>query len=198
VGEQVEADLRQAQQALELIATHDSLTGLANRRLFERALDIEFGRGARQQSPLSLIMLDIDFFKRYNDTYGHVVGDHCLAEVARAVKSCCHRKADLAVRYGGEEFAVLLPDTDIQGAMNLAEQIRRGVMDKNISHSGSPCGYVTVSLGCYSFVPTGRDSVEVFIQRADAALYQAKHSGRNRSATLSVEGGAQALVRSDR
>ena len=198
VGEQVEADLRQAQQALELIATHASLTGLANRRLFERALDIEFGRGARQQSPLSLIMLDIDFFKRYNDTYGHVVGDHCLAEVARAVKSCCHRKADLAVRYGGEEFAVLLPDTDIQGAMNLAEQIRRGVMDKNISHSGSPCGYVTVSLGCYSFVPTGRDSVEVFIQRADAALYQAKHSGRNRSATLSVEGGAQALVRSDR
>ncbi|MGH8389753.1 MAG: sensor domain-containing diguanylate cyclase [Pseudomonas sp.] len=198
VGERVEADLRQAQQALELIATHDSLTGLGNRRLFERALDIEFGRGARQQSPLSLIILDIDFFKRYNDTYGHVVGDHCLAQVARAVKGCCHRKADLAVRYGGEEFAVLLPDTDIQGAMNIAEQIRRSVMGKNISHTGSPTGYVTVSLGCYSFVPTGHDSMEVFIQRADAALYQAKHGGRNRSAVLSMEGGVEALMRSDR
>lgn len=198
VGERVEADLRQAQEALELIATHDSLTGLGNRRLFERALDIEFGRGARQQSPLSLIMLDIDYFKCYNDTYGHVVGDHCLAQVARAVKGCCHRKADLAVRYGGEEFAVLLPDTDIHGAMTIAEQIRRSVMEKNIRHSESPTGHVTVSLGCYSFVPTGRDSMEVFIQRADAALYQAKHSGRNRCAVLSMEGGTEALMRSDR
>ncbi|WP_160105014.1 sensor domain-containing diguanylate cyclase [Pseudomonas izuensis] len=198
VGERVEADLREAQQALELIATHDSLTGLGNRRLFERALEIEFGRGARQQSSLSLIMLDIDYFKCYNDTYGHVVGDHCLAQVARAVKGCCHRKADLAVRYGGEEFAVLLPDTDIHGAMTIAEQIRRSVMGKNISHTGSPIGYVTVSLGCYSFVPTGQDSMDVFVQRADAALYQAKHSGRNRSAVLSMEGGVEALMRSDR
>jgi len=198
VGERVEADLRQAKEALKLIATHDSLTGLANRRLFEQALDIEFGRGARQASSLSLIMLDIDYFKRYNDAYGHVAGDHCLAEVARAVKGCCHRKADLAVRYGGEEFAVLLPDTDLHGALVIAEQIRRSVMDKNITHSGSPTGYVTVSLGCYSFVPTGQDSIEVFIERADAALYQAKHSGRNRSAVLSMEGGVEALMRSDR
>lgn len=198
VGERVEADLRKAKDALKLIATHDSLTGLANRRLFEGALDIEFGRGARQSSSLSLIMLDIDYFKRYNDAYGHVAGDHCLAEVARAVKGGCHRKADLAVRYGGEEFAVLLPDTNIHGAMVIAEQIRRSVMDKNIIHSGSPSGFVTVSLGCYSFVPTGRDSMEVFIERADAALYQAKHSGRNRSAVLSMEGGVEALMRSDR
>jgi len=198
VGERIEADLREAQQALELIATHDSLTGLANRRLFERALDIEFGRGARQQSPLGLIMLDIDYFKRYNDTYGHVVGDHCLAEVAKVVKSCCHRKADLAVRYGGEEFAVLLPDTDIHGAMTLAEQIRRSVIDMHISHTGSPHGHVTVSLGCYSFIPSGRDPMDMFIERADAALYQAKHSGRNRSATLAMEGVGEALMRSDR
>jgi diguanylate cyclase (GGDEF)-like protein len=166
--------------------------------LFERALEIEFGRGARRSSPLSLIMLDIDYFKRYNDTYGHVAGDHCLAEVARALKSCCHRNADLAVRYGGEEFAVLLPDTDIHGALTIAEQIRRSVIDKNIIHSGSPTGYVTVSLGCYSFVPTGHDSTEMLIKRADAALYQAKHSGRNRSAVLSMEGGVEALMRSDR
>jgi diguanylate cyclase (GGDEF)-like protein len=147
---------------------------------------------------LSLIMVDIDYFKRYNDAYGHVAGDHCLAEVARAVKSCCHRKADLAVRYGGEEFAVLLPDTDIHGAVVIAEQIRRAVMAKNISHSGSPNGFVTVSLGCHSFVPTRLDSPEVFIGRADAALYQAKHSGRNRSAVLSIEGGIEELLRSDR
>ncbi|MFL1513054.1 sensor domain-containing diguanylate cyclase [Pseudomonas prosekii] len=197
-GGRIEADLRAAQEALELIATHDSLTGLANRRLFERALDIEFGRGARQGSALSLIMLDIDFFKSYNDNYGHVAGDHCLAEVARALKSCCQRNADLAVRYGGEEFAALLPNTDIHGAMVIAEQIRRSVIDKNISHSGSLTGQVTVSLGCYSFVPSGRDSVEVFIQRADAALYQAKHSGRNRTAVLSMEGGVETLMRSDR
>ncbi|WHS58603.1 GGDEF domain-containing protein [Pseudomonas sp. G2-4] len=197
-SERIEADLRKAQEALELIATHDSLTGLANRRLFERALDIEFGRGARQRSPLSLIMVDIDFFKRYNDTYGHVVGDHCLAEVAQVLKDCCHRKADLAVRYGGEEFAVLLPDTNLHGAMALAEQIRHKVIDKRITHSGSPTGYLTVSLGCYAFVPSSLDSIEVFIQRADAALYQAKHGGRNRVAALSTEGGLDALERSDR
>ncbi len=194
----IEADLRKAQEALELIATHDSLTGLANRRLFERALDLEFGRGARQRSSLSLIMLDIDFFKRYNDTYGHVAGDHCLAEVAKVLKSCCHRKADLAVRFGGEEFAVLLPDTNLHGATTLAEQIRRSVIDKHIIHSGSPTGYLTVSLGCYAFIPSSLDNFEIFIQRADAALYQAKHNGRNRVATLSMEGGLNALERSDR
>ncbi|MDO7896843.1 sensor domain-containing diguanylate cyclase [Pseudomonas citrulli] len=197
-SERVEADLRKAQKTLEMIATHDSLTGLANRRLFERALDVEFGRGARQRSPLSLIMVDIDFFKRYNDTYGHVAGDHCLAEVAKVLKDCCHRKADLAVRYGGEEFGVLLPDTNLQGALALAEQIRCRVIDKHITHSGSPTGYLTVSLGCYCFVPSSLDSIEVFIQRADAALYQAKHNGRNRVAALSMEGGLDALERSDR
>lgn len=197
-SERIEADLRKAQEALELIATHDSLTGLANRRLFERALDIEFGRGARQRSPLSLIMVDIDFFKRYNDTYGHVAGDHCLAEVAKVLKDCCHRKADLAVRYGGEEFAVLLPDTNLHGAMALAEQIRHRVIDKHIIHTGSPTGYLTVSLGCYAFVPSSLDSIELFIQRADAALYQAKHGGRNRVAALSPEGGLDSLERSDR
>jgi diguanylate cyclase (GGDEF)-like protein len=197
-GQRIEADLRKAQEALEVIATHDSLTGLANRRLFERALEIEFGRGARQSSPLSLIMLDIDYFKSYNDTYGHVAGDHCLTEVAQVLKNCCQRKADLAVRYGGEEFAVLLPDTDIQGALTIAEQIRQRVMEQNIEHSGSSTGRLTVSLGCYAFVPRGSDSIEAFIQRADAALYQAKKGGRNRVEVLSMEEAAAPLLRSDR
>ncbi len=186
-NERIEADLREAQEALEVIATHDSLTGLANRRLFERALVIEFGRGARQSSPLALIMVDIDYFKLYNDTYGHVAGDHCLTQVAQALQGCCQRQADLAVRYGGEEFAVLLPDTDIQGALAMAEQIRQSVMVSQIPHSGSAAGCVTVSLGCYAFVPSGRDSIEVFIERADAALYQAKATGRNRVSALSVQ-----------
>ncbi|MCU1752914.1 GGDEF domain-containing protein [Pseudomonas sp. 6D_7.1_Bac1] len=196
-GERIETDLRTVQERLEVIATHDSLTGLANRRLFERALDIEFARGARQQSSLSLIMLDIDFFKRYNDTYGHVAGDQRLAEVARAVKRCCQRKSDLAVRYGGEEFAVLLPDTDIHGAFTIAEQIRHSIKDKHIIHSGAPSGYLTVSLGCYAFVPKDGDSIEVFIERADAALYQAKNFGRNRTAVLSMEGSPEAVVPSE-
>ncbi|OLF55259.1 sensor domain-containing diguanylate cyclase [Pseudomonas chlororaphis] len=194
-GERIEADLRAAQEALEVIATHDSLTGLANRRLFERALETEFGRGGRQASPLSLIMLDIDFFKRYNDTYGHVAGDRCLAEVAQVLRDCCQRKADLVVRYGGEEFVVLLPDTEMQGALAMAEQIRLGVMEKNIPHSGSPFGRVTLSLGCYCFVPSGSDSAEAFLKHADAALYQAKKSGRNQ---VAVENICEPLVRSDR
>lgn len=197
-GERIEKNLRKAQRALEQIATHDSLTGLANRRLFERSLEIEFSRGARQVSPVSLIMLDIDFFKRYNDAYGHVAGDHCLTQVAQVLRSCCQRKSDLAVRYGGEEFAVLLPDTDINGALAIAGQIRRSVIDKHITHSGSPTGYLTVSLGCYSFIPTGNDDPEVFIQRADAALYQAKNAGRNRAAVLSLEDAVAELMRSDR
>jgi diguanylate cyclase (GGDEF)-like protein len=197
-GERIEKNLRKAQRTLEQIATHDSLTGLANRRLFERSLDIEFARGARQSSPVSLIMLDIDFFKRYNDAYGHVAGDHCLTQVAQVLMSCCQRKSDLAVRYGGEEFAVLLPDTDINGALAIAGQIRRSVMDKHIVHSGSPTGYLTVSLGCYAFIPAGNDSPELFIQRADAALYQAKNAGRNRAAVISLDGGIGELMRSDR
>ncbi len=114
------------------------------------------------------------------------------------LKNSCQRKADLAVRYGGEEFAVLLPDTDINGTLAIAGQIRRSVMDKRITHSGSPTGYLTVSLGCYAFVPSGNDSVEEFIQRADAALYQAKNAGRNRAAVLSLESEVAELMRSDR
>jgi diguanylate cyclase (GGDEF)-like protein len=118
--------------------------------------------------------------------------------VAQVVKTCCQRKADLAVRYGGEEFAVLLPDTDINGALAIAGQIRRSVIDKHIIHSGSPTGYLTVSLGCYAFIPSGNDSLETFIHRADAALYQAKNAGRNRAAVLSLDGGIAELMRSDR
>ncbi|POA17734.1 diguanylate cyclase [Pseudomonas sp. FW300-N1A1] len=194
-GERIEADLRAAQERLEVIATHDSLTGLANRRLFERALDIEFSRGARQQRPLSLIMLDIDFFKRFNDAYGHVAGDQCLAQVAGVVKRHCQRKSDLAVRYGGEEFAVLLPDTDIKGAFAIAEHIRLAIKDLHIIHCGAPSGYLTLSLGCFAFVPRPGDGIEAFIERADAALYQAKNFGRNRTVVLSVETGTRVKAR---
>lgn len=132
-------------------------------------------------------MLDIDYFKRFNDSYGHVAGDQCLARVAGVVKGCCQRPSDLVVRYGGEEFAVLLPDTDIQGAVTIAEQIRRSVQGANILHSGAPSGHLTVSLGCHAFVPKEGDSIEWLIECADAALYQAKNFGRNRTQVASTE-----------
>lgn len=187
-GERIEADLRAAQERLEVIATHDSLTGLGNRRLFQRVLETEFARSQRQQRRLSLILLDIDYFKPFNDNYGHLAGDQCLVQVARLVKSCCQRKTDLVVRYGGEEFAVLLADADIDAAYTLAEQIRERIRTAAIPHRAAPSGQLTVSLGCYAFVPTLEDRVELLIERADAALYQAKHLGRNRTQVMS-EGG---------
>ncbi len=187
-SERIEADLRAAQERLEVIATHDSLTGLGNRRLFQRVLETEFARSQRQQRRLSLILLDIDYFKPFNDTYGHLAGDQCLVQVAHLVKSCCQRKTDLVVRYGGEEFAVLLADADIDAAYTLAEQIRQRIRAAAIPHRAAPSGQLTASLGCYAFVPTLEDRVELLIERADAALYQAKHLGRNRTQVMS-EGG---------
>lgn len=183
-NQRVEADLRSAQATLQIMATHDGLTGLANRRLFVETLSTEFKRGARTSGPISLIMLDIDYFKSFNDTYGHVAGDHCIAAVARVVLESLHRETDLAVRYGGEEIAVLLPDTDESGAFVLAEKIRRGVVSENIIHQSNPIGKLTISLGCYTCVPGVHGNIEQFIERADSALYTAKESGRNRSVSF--------------
>ncbi|WP_426143242.1 sensor domain-containing diguanylate cyclase [Pseudomonas sp. DWP3-1-2] len=180
-GTRVEADLRSAQGTLELMATHDTLTGLANRRLLGTSFGRELKRGARLRRPLSLIMIDIDFFKSFNDTYGHIAGDQCLTHVAQTVQQCCQRPSDLAVRYGGEEFAVLLPETDAAGALVIAEQIRNRVADRNIVHSSNPLGKLTISLGCYTLIPTGTETITDVIGKADAALYEAKRSGRNQT-----------------
>ena len=179
---QAREQLQEHNRALTVLADHDSLTGIANRRRFEEALELEFARAARSSAPLSLLMLDVDYFKRYNDTYGHVAGDACLRLVAQTLKDKLVRPADLAARYGGEEFVALLPDTDPAGARMVAERIRQAVMALAIPHAGNGAGIVTISAGVYTgSAESGMavDSATALVERADALLYQAKQSGRN-------------------
>jgi diguanylate cyclase (GGDEF)-like protein len=178
-GLRAEAKMRVAQSALEKLALQDSMTGLSNRRHFERVLNIEFRRSGRKKTPLSLIMLDIDFFKSFNDAYGHFAGDQCIVAVADSLRACLNRAGDLAVRYGGEEMAIFLPDNDVEGAFALSEKIRLSILARQIPHADNPLGIVTVSLGCYSCVPDEQNTIETLIQRADTALYSAKKAGRN-------------------
>jgi len=177
--------LQEHNRALTVLAEHDSLTGIANRRRFEAVMALENARAARSGSPLSIVMLDVDFFKRFNDTYGHVAGDDCLRQVARAIQDNLVRPPDLAARYGGEEFVALLPDTDPAGARMVAERIRSAVMALQIPHAGNGAGIVTISAGVYtsnaaSLTEEGVAlAANALIERADALLYQAKLSGRN-------------------
>ena len=128
---------------------------------------------------ISVVMADIDWFKAYNDTYGHQVGDDCLKQVARTVRNNTMRAADFAARYGGEEFIVVLPDTDVVGAGKFAERVRQQVLALDIEHSKSPFGKVTISLGIASVVPGSDDEAPALIEAADQALYKAKHEGKN-------------------
>lgn len=173
--------LQEHNRALTVLADHDSLTGLANRRRFEEVLGLEISRAARGGAPLSLLMIDVDFFKRYNDTYGHVAGDDCLRKVARALNDSLVRPADLVARYGGEEFVALLPDTDPAGARLVAERIRSAVMALGIAHTGNGPGIVTISAGVHTSYANSAapGAATALVERADALLYQAKQSGRN-------------------
>ncbi|MDD5329423.1 MAG: diguanylate cyclase [Sulfuricella sp.] len=177
-----ESQKKLADTNLELLrlVNFDGLTGLANRRHFDESLHIEWKRAARNNLPLSVMMLDIDYFKLYNDSYGHLKGDEVLRKVAAIIQKSAMRPADQASRYGGEEFVVILPETPASGASLLAEEIRRNVEALNIPHQGSDiASCVTISIGLASAVPTG-DSPLSLVNLADAALYQAKESGRNR------------------
>ena len=187
---QAESDLLAARDALqalnvklEKLALQDSLTGLANRRQFDAALGIEFGRALRSASALAFLMIDVDCFKQYNDTYGHVAGDACLQLLGRTVRALVPgRHGDVAARYGGEEIGILLPDTGPEGAMAVAEKIRLAIAGLKIAHAGGPDGIVTISVGVASFIPQqGRDYPGVLLETADKALYAAKAAGRNRS-----------------
>jgi diguanylate cyclase (GGDEF)-like protein/PAS domain S-box-containing protein len=172
--------LAQANQELEQLAVVDSLTGIANRRKFDEYLQHEWLRLAREQAPLSLIMCDVDFFKLYNDTYGHQAGDRCLHQIAQALSKTIKRPADLAARYGGEELAVILPHTTPEGAAIVANQISLQIKALKIPHINSPIDlYVTISMGVSGCIPTHDSSPEWLIKAADRALYQAKKSGRN-------------------
>ena len=175
------AELAAANRELKNLANLDGLTGLANRRRFDEILQKEWRRMQRDRAPLSLILADIDFFKRYNDTYGHQRGDECLKAVAKAIRACSKRSSDIAARYGGEEFAAILPNTPLDGAVQIARQIQERVRGLQIEHSQSlihPC--ITISLGVASQLPHREATIDDLIGAADAALYRAKASGRDR------------------
>lgn len=166
---------------LRNMAMKDGLTGISNRRSFDEALAREWRRMQRECGELSIIFIDIDFFKHYNDTYGHQEGDSCLKAVAAAIDRSVHRPGDLAARYGGEEFVVLLPATGINAAVDLAEKIRMTVEELAIPHTASGAAtHITISLGVASIVPDQWGQPEMLLNFADQGLYTAKASGRNR------------------
>jgi diguanylate cyclase (GGDEF)-like protein len=173
--------LEKLNQTLETLAMQDGLTGLANRRRFDVALSEEFSRATREASALALIMIDVDCFKQYNDIYGHAAGDECLRAIGKVLGKSPRRAGDVIARYGGEELAVLLPGTDVQGALLIAENIRLAIQRLQLTHAGNAGGLVTVSVGVDAFSPVtrGKRSLEL-IESADKALYQAKAAGRNR------------------
>ena len=174
--------LQEANKKLEQLVNLDGLTQLANRRCFDEYLEQEWQRLGREQLPLSLIMCDIDFFKNYNDTYGHVTGDDCLRKVSGVIKESVRRPADLAARYGGEEFVLVLPNTDIEGAVSIAESIRHQLSDLAIPHEDSPVSqFVTLSLGVTCLTPKVDSNPSVLLTAADYALYRAKELGRDQT-----------------
>jgi diguanylate cyclase (GGDEF)-like protein len=175
------AALAQHNQALKTLAESDGLTGLANRRLFEEALAGELARARRNGSQFALILTDVDFFKKYNDRYGHVAGDDCLRKVAAVIGGGARRPGDLAARNGGEEFAVILPDTSLEGARTVAEGIRAAAAELAIEHADSPDGRLSLSLGVVAGA-AGPEPDGAWIEAADRLLYEAKAAGRNRVA----------------
>ncbi|MDX8407111.1 MAG: diguanylate cyclase [Mariprofundaceae bacterium] len=179
--EQERRKLAEAYRELELLSSLDGLTNIANRRFFDETFSKEWQRAMRATEPLSLIMVDVDFFKPYNDTYGHQAGDECLKLVAKALKDVLHRPTDLVARYGGEEFVVLLPGTHAAGAAGIGEQLRCAVHDLGLPHEGSTVDdVVTISLGVATAVPMLKHQPEALLKVADEALYSAKNKGRNR------------------
>lgn len=173
---------KRAQIELEKLAHNDGLTGVFNRRGFDDKLRAEWSRNSRDNLPLSLIMLDVDYFKRYNDTYGHQAGDEALRRIGTALERAVQRPADLVARYGGEEFAVILPSVEESGALVVAEAIRREVRALNMPHSANEAAdRVSVSLGVATVVPRHGEAPASLVELADRALYQAKHAGRNQA-----------------
>ncbi len=178
---QAESDLRRANQELTRLAMLDGLTQVANRRHFDQVLRQEWAKLVREGQPLSLILTDVDYFKRYNDQYGHLAGDECLRQVAQVLSQAVRRSGDLVARYGGEEFAVLLPNTDCLGAEQVAKRIHQGMRERQLAHGASLVQpYVTLSLGVACIIPSLVQSPETLIATADASLYKAKSEGRDR------------------
>lgn len=177
-----EEELIRANVALEQMARVDGLTQVANRRCFDEFLLREWRRMRREGKPFSLLLCDIDFFKKYNDAYGHQKGDECLRRIAQTLKQSALRPGDLVARYGGEEFALLLPDCSLDGAMLVAERVLAGVRSLAIEHRASRIApHVSISLGAACHTPGHVETAEAFVARADQALYRAKETGRDRA-----------------
>ncbi len=174
-------ELACSNKELQRLSSLDGLTGAANRRQFDETLEQEWQRAQRANMPLSLIFADIDYFKRYNDHYGHQAGDDTLIKVADALKKTVHRPADLVSRYGGEEFVMVLPDTTLEGAVAVANKVLNSIRSLNIPHADAgDQDRVTLSMGVATLVPAENESPEMLIEIADKALYRAKEAGRNR------------------
>ncbi len=173
--------LENANKKLRELSFLDGLTGIANRRLFDESISREWERTQRNSLPLSVILIDIDAFKSYNDNYGHIAGDECLKEVAQTIKKYENKPGDLVARYGGEEFVVLLPETKIDEAFKLAENMRSEIEALSITHDYSPVhSIVTICLGVNTTCPESKNTISNLIDNADKALYNAKQNGRNR------------------
>ena len=181
-----EVELQHANEQLLRLSTTDALTELANRRLLMNRLEDEWRRALRSSEPLSVLLIDVDFFKLYNDHNGHPAGDACLQTVAGVLRACANRPSDLAARYGGEEFVMLLPHTDDAGAQNVAMRVMQKLREAAVLHDVSPQGpYVTVSIGIVSGQASSLSSAANWLAQADLALYQAKAQGRNRLVAVS-------------
>ncbi|TGJ99385.1 diguanylate cyclase [Leptospira semungkisensis] len=186
--EEITDKLSEAYQALLRVSRTDGLSGIWNRRFFDEILEVEWKRSCRGGKPISLLLLDIDHFKKYNDTYGHQAGDDCIRKVAGVLKDTARRAGDFPARYGGEEFAVILPETDSEKASIVAENIRSKVQELQLTHEASQTSaYVSVSIGISTKTPGKEEKDSLgFLKEADIALYQAKETGRNRVALYSA------------
>jgi diguanylate cyclase (GGDEF)-like protein len=158
------------------------MTGIANRRRFDETLPVEWGRAARDKRPLSVALIDVDWFKAYNDAYGHPAGDECLRRLARVFEAGVMRSGDLIARYGGEEFVLIAPDTDLNGINTIASYLCQEVFALGLDNTASPFGRISVSIGVATAYPHRGSKPALLIQEADAALYRAKHRGRHRVA----------------
>ncbi len=189
-----EQKLADAYRTVETLAVTDALTGLANRRRFDQCLATEWRRAMRDRKPLSLLLIDADLFKSYNDTYGHLRGDSCLKQIAEAAQDVVARPGDLVARFGGEEFATILPNTGSSGALQLAHDICAVMRNRELPHSANPSGVVTVSVGCATLIPQLGKHAALLIDCADKALYQAKRAGRNRACSYQPDADADAVA----